>query len=328
MSFLSTNFRLRQHGFSGSLLFVLLSLALMAAGCGGGGGSTSTGGTTPPPPPTTGIVQPVSHVVVIMEENSSFESVIGSSAMPFLNSLATKNGLATNYFANTHPSIGNYFMLTTGTIPTNDDAFAGTVGADNLVRQFAKDGKTWKGYYENLPSVGYLGGDAPLYLKHHNPFSYFTDVISNPTEAAKLVPFTQFATDLAAGTLPNFSFIVPNPRDNAHDCPGGALTCTDAERLAPADAWLQTNIGPLLSNTSAMADTLVVIAFDESVLTDLVNGGGHVPVILISPKAKQGFQGAGSYQHQNLLRTIGNAMQLSSIPGEGATAPPMLEFFP
>ena len=34
---------------------------------------------------------------------------------------------ATQYFANTHPSIGNYFMLTTGQLVTNDDAFTGTV---------------------------------------------------------------------------------------------------------------------------------------------------------------------------------------------------------
>jgi len=46
--------------------------------------------------------------------------------MPYLNSLASQYDLATQYFANTHPSIGDYFMLTTGQLVTNDDGFAGT----------------------------------------------------------------------------------------------------------------------------------------------------------------------------------------------------------
>ena len=51
-----------------------------------------------------------------MLENASYSDVIGAASMPYLNSLAQKYALATNYYANTHPSIGNYFMLTTGQI--------------------------------------------------------------------------------------------------------------------------------------------------------------------------------------------------------------------
>ena len=69
------------------------------------------------------------HVVVVLEENHSYSSVVGSSAMPYFNSLASQNVLATQYYANTHPSIGNYLMMTTGQIITNDDAFTGTVSA-------------------------------------------------------------------------------------------------------------------------------------------------------------------------------------------------------
>ncbi len=58
-----------------------------------------------------------------MLENADYNEVIGAGSMPYLNSLAQKYALATNYYANTHPSIGNYFMLTTGQILTNDDAF-------------------------------------------------------------------------------------------------------------------------------------------------------------------------------------------------------------
>src|SRR5947208_14885937 len=61
------------------------------------------------------------HVVIVPLENNGYSSVVGSSSMPYLNSLIAKYGLATNYNADTHPSIGNYFTWTTGQILTNDD---------------------------------------------------------------------------------------------------------------------------------------------------------------------------------------------------------------
>ncbi len=61
------------------------------------------------------------HVFIVVEENTDYSSVVGSSSMPYLNSLISQYGLATNYYADTHPSIGNYMALTTGQILTNDD---------------------------------------------------------------------------------------------------------------------------------------------------------------------------------------------------------------
>lgn len=117
------------------------------------------------------------HVVVVVEENHGYNSVIGNRQMPYLNSLANWYGLATQYYANTHPSIGNYFMMTTGQIITNDDGYGGTVTADNLVRHLLNVGRTWKSYAEGLPYVGYTGGDTGLYIRHHNPFTYLSDVL-------------------------------------------------------------------------------------------------------------------------------------------------------
>src|SRR5207244_7837774 len=65
---------------------------------------------------------PFGHVFIVVEENTNYASVIGSSAMPYLSSLAQQYGLASQYYANTHPSIGNYFMMTVGDHFTNDDS--------------------------------------------------------------------------------------------------------------------------------------------------------------------------------------------------------------
>ena len=261
-----------------------------------------------------------------MLENHGFAQVIGSPSMPYLNSLATQHALAANYFADTHPSIGNYFMLTTGTIPTNDDAFAGTVSSDNIPRAFAAAGKTWKSYTESLPSVGYTGGDVYPYLKHHNPFVYFTDVLNSSAETANVVPFTELAADMSAGALPNFVYIAPNVENDAHDCPGGGTACTDGQKLVAADTWLKNNIDPLI-NSPGLANSVFIITFDEALDTDATNGGGQVPMVMVGAHVKSGFRSTTLFQHQSTLRVILDLLQVTDRPGASATAPTMQEFF-
>ena len=265
-----------------------------------------------------------------MLENADYSEVIGSANMPYLNSLAQKYALTTNYYANTHPSIGNYFMLTSGQILTNDDSFNGPLpqSVDNVVRELTTAGKTWKSYAESLPSVGYIGGDTGSYLHRHNPLSYFYDVVNDPAQQAKLVPFTQFAIDLAAGNLPNYSFVVPNAQNDAHDCPAGMSTCTLADKLQAADTWLQTNMTSLVADANFQKSGLLIIVFDEAETSDMTNGGGHVAAVLVSPQVKQAYQSTTLYQHQSLERFSMELLGVTTVPGAGATAPQMSEFLP
>ena len=265
-----------------------------------------------------------------MLENASYGDVIGATSMPYLNSLAQKYALAANYYANTHPSIGNYFMLTTGQILTNDDTFNGPLSqnVDNVVRELTAAGKTWKSYAESLPSVGYIGGDTGLYLHRHNPLSYFYDVVNSPAQRANLVPFTQFPIDLAAGSLPNYSFVVPNAENDAHNCPAGMSTCTLAQKLSAADTWLKANIGPLIADDNFQKSGLLMIAFDEAEDSDTTNGGGHIATVLVSPQLKQAYESTTLYQHQSLERFSMELLSVPTIPGAGATAPDMNEFLP
>jgi phosphatidylserine/phosphatidylglycerophosphate/cardiolipin synthase-like enzyme len=267
------------------------------------------------------------HVFLVVEENHSYSSVIGNSAMPYVNTLASRYGLATSYFANAHPSIGNYFWLTSGQAITSDSNFAGPVTADNIVRQLLAAGKSWKSYAENLPAVGYTGGDQQPYVKRHNPFAYFSDVLNSPAQTNNLVPFSQFATDLANFQLPNYSFIVPNQLNNAHDCPASNPSCTDTDKLTAADNWLKTNIDPLIASPVFQQDGLLVIVFDESVDADTAHGGGQVAMLVISPKARQNFQSTTLYQHENTLRLLAEGLGLTNIPGAAASASNMSEFF-
>jgi acid phosphatase len=271
-------------------------------------------------------LSPPDHVFLVVLENHSFSEVLGSGAMPFLRSLATQHSLAGNYFANTHPSIGNYFMLTTGQLVTTDDSFTGTVADDNITRALAGAGKTWKAYLESLPSVGYTGPDVYPYFKHHNPFSYFTDVLNSPTQTANMVPFPQIFSDLSASTLPQFVFIAPNVENDGHDCPDGGTTCMDIDKLAAADRWLQANIGPLI-NDASLANSVFIITWDESVDTDLANGGGQVATVLVGAHVKPAFTSSTFFQHQSTLRLILELLRVNDFPGSSAGAPQMGGFF-
>jgi phosphatidylinositol-3-phosphatase len=277
--------------------------------------------------PQSDVIQPapvqVSHVFVVMEENHSFEQVIGNNQMPYLNSLANTYSLAYGEFANTHPSIGNYFMLTTGQIITNNDGYHGTVDVDNVVRELIAAGKTWKEYSESIPFQGYYGVDTGEYAQRHNPCSYFSDVRNSPTQQQSLVPFTQLATDIANHTLPNYGFIVPNLLNDAHD-----------GSLAQADAWLQANIDPLLhsSDFNTPGGGLLIITFDESVTSDSNFGGGHIAWIAIGPDVRKAYPPPKSkfrvevYQHPSTLRFMMQLLGVTAYPGAAATAPDMTEF--
>ena len=289
---------------------LFIGLSLVQTGC-----RSSTHQANSPPGSSSDVQ--VQHVFIVVEENHSYSSVIGSSEMPYLNRLATTYAYAKGYYANTHPSIGNYFILTAGENVTNDDRSSAEVAADNIVRHLVKAGKTWKEYSEDLPSVGYTGGDNGGYTEHHNPLSYFSDVRESSTEAQNLVPFAQFSIDLANHRLPNYGFIVPDDDDNAHN-----------GTLAQADSWLQAKIDPLVTSSdfNSPGGGLLIIVFDESFDSDTVNGGGHVAWVVVGPNVKKGFTSAASYQHESTLRFMSEAIGLTDFPGAAATAPDMEEF--
>jgi acid phosphatase len=268
------------------------------------------------------------HVVVVAMENHSYGDVVGSSSMPYLNSLINQNGLAQGFFANVHGSFPDYALVTAGELVTTNGAGPPpgvVVDIDSIERELIAAGKSWKVYAESIPSVGYTGGDQYPYLKFHNPFAYFSDNQNGSAQADNIVPFSQFAGDVSASSLPNFSFVVPNAVNDARDCPGGG-SCPDSLKLSTADQWLQNNIAPLLSSSQFQQDGLLVIWWDEGNASDTSNGGGRIAVTLVGPTIKPGFRSSTFYRHENLLRTLCEGLGIG-FPGAAASAASMAEFF-
>jgi hypothetical protein len=276
---------------------------------------------------------PAVHVALIIMENRNYSSVIGSSSAPYFNSLASKYGLATQYYANSEgESLPDYFMLTVGDTVTSSAGYSGSVTEDNVVRELTKAGKTWKVYAEDLPYAGDIsrtdaGTDSaglPAYVYIHNPFIYLCDVNGStpcpvaydPKQALNVVPYSQLAQDLASGNLPDYMFIIPNNCHNTHDC-----------SLSTGDSWLQSNVPQLLNNSAFQNDGgILVVTFDESG-GDTTNGGGRVATIVAGSTVKPGYKSTTLYQHQSALRLMMKALGVFSYPNAAASAPDMDEFF-
>src|SRR6266536_3926971 len=158
------------------------------------------------------------HVFVILMENTSYTSLIGNSNAPFINSAAATYGLATKYFGVTHPSQPNYIAATSGSTNGVADDNDTTIDVPNIVDQLEAHSKPCKAYLPSLSLCnGYLLAHAcgnQLYERKNNPFVSYTDVQNSPARLANIVDFSQFSTDLANNTVPNYSWISP---DQCHD---------------------------------------------------------------------------------------------------------------
>lgn len=286
----------------------------------------------------------VEHTFVVVEENQDFSCVIGNPVMEFLNQLATNYGLASSYYANGHPSISNYFVLTTGQAIYKGrmgDYRTDAVDVDNVIRELKKSGKTWRAYVEGVPGPGYMGGNIGRtgYVKRHNPLAYFAKDMS-PDERVNLAPFPQFSQDLTNDKLPNYSFLVPNLFDDGHSIKGangsnqGDARCGDATALKQADDWLRNVLGPLLSSKVFKDNGLLVVTYDEASLDDESDGvghwgGGRVATVIVNSKVKTGYRSIAHYHHESTLRLMLEALGLdrNSWPGPSKDAPSMAEFF-
>jgi hypothetical protein len=260
------------------------------------------------------------HVVMVMEENQSYSSVVGNAgAWPHLNQLIGDGALITNYFADGHPSIPNYFMLTTGKTLTFDDNSGTIWNVDNFGRRMLAASVPFRVYAEGIPR-GYVGGDTGSYVRRHNPFSMLSDIANNPQTANQVIwPFSQFTTDVANHALPEFSFIIPDLKDDAHD---------GSPQMA--DGWLQANVvGPLSGDPAFQpgGDGVLIVNFDESVDSDVSHGGGHVSPVFWGPIIKAGYRQTSStvYGHESMLRTVMELLQLQNPPGAAANAPSLTE---
>ena len=254
-------------------------------------------------------------------ENEESTSVIGNSAAPYINGLANSYGLATQYYAVSHPSLPNYLALTAGsTFGISSDCTTCWVNSSSLADQIEASGRSWKAYMEGMPSACFVG-DAYPYMQKHDPWIYYNDIRTNPARCgAHVVPFSQFAADLSGGSAPNYVWITPNMCNDMHDC-----------SIATGDSFLSQQVPGILNSSAFRNGGVLFITWDEGstgagCCTDAA--GGRVVTLVISPLGRTGFQSSTAETHYSLLRTIEDSWNLPRLGGASCSCTAqMREYF-
>ena len=249
------------------------------------------------------------RVVIVIEENKSYNQIIGNSSAPYINSLAndTLGLLFTQSYAITHPSQPNYLWLFSGDNQgvTDDNLPSGLpFTTDNLGAELLRNGYSFKGYSEDLPNVGYNGTTSGAYARKHNPWVNWQDSPTNGIDSFLNVPFSDFPNNYIS--LPSVSIVIPNLNNDMHD---GSISA--------GDTWLKNNLDGYIQ-WAKTNNSLFILTFDE----DDGSSINQIATIFVGQMVKGGTF-TGKINHLNILRTIedmfrigyaGSSTDSSAIP--------------
>ncbi len=264
------------------------------------------------------------HVVTILMENHGINETYNCGGnCSYTTQLANTYGLAEGYSALTHPSMGNYIALTSGSLVslTNATLPPGSVKAVNIVDSLEASGLTWKAYMEDYQG-GCSDNGSQLYADDHNPFVKYADIYNSMARCSRIVnagsdagnSSSVFLTDLASPSAPNYMWLSPNLCHDMHSCsvPTGNSYLAD---LVPKilDSYIFTT-----------QKAALFITFDEG-CCDFPKD--YVTTIWAGPVAKQEYKSTLFYDHYSYLRTVENNWGLPALTVNDADATSMNEFF-
>lgn len=241
-----------------------------------------------------------SHVVVVVEENHSYSEIIGSSQAPYINTLASVGAVFTHSYAVSHPSEPNYLALFSGsTHGVRTDNCPLTFSSGSLESQLHAASKTFKGYSEELPSIGSMVCSSNEYARKHVPWTDFSSGKSSDN-----LPFSDFPSSNFAN-LPTVSFVIPDLLDDMHD-----------GSIQQGDAWLQQHLLNYVT-WARNNDSLLIVTFDE----DDHTASNRILTLFFGPMVKPGKY-TQTINHYNVLRTVEQMYKLPYL-GNAATATPI-----
>lgn len=242
---------------------------------------------------------PIRHIVVVIEENRSFEQIEAAPEAAYFKSLAAGGAYFTNAYAVEHPSQPNYLdLFSGGNQGVTNDSCPHSFSSPNLARSLLDGGSTFGGFSEGLPAVGFAGCSAGPYRRKHNPWINFSNVPRSLN-----LPLTSFPADFS--TLPAVSFVVPSQANDMHD-----------GTILQADRWLRAKVGPY-AEWAGTHDSLLIVIWDE----DDSHAGNHIPLIIAGGPVQPGRYSM-RVDHFSVLRLIEEAFGLPLI-GASATAAPI-----
>jgi len=273
--------------------------------------------------PLQGIAQAqTSKLVVIVEENETYDNIVGNGQAPYLNQLIAQGKLFTNYAGVASGSNPNYLAMTSGLTsappPPSPNIFQAIDGSSGSL--------TWKEFMESMPgncaagnSANVPGTGVALYTADHDPaYSYQ----ANTSCGANDVPMT--AGTFNPANLPDLSYVVPNECDDMHTLPAGGQACPayfgsnpGSSLVKMGDNWLASVVPSLL----AQPNVTVLITWDEGSMS--TTPPEHIAALEAGAGVTPGAADNTAYTHYGLEAGLYQYFGLGTAPGNGATAAPL-----
>lgn len=190
------------------------------------------------------------RAIFVVFENENYSSAL---QQVFFNKLAQSGANFSNFMSISHPSQGNYFALTSGSLNNvyNDNLV--NLNVLNIIDLLEAKGLTWKVYAEDYPGNCFLGATNASYARKHNPFISYLNIQKNSTRCSNIVNAKSFDQDAQNDSLANYVFYIPNNKNNGHDT-----------SITYADKWYEQKFSNYVSNSQFMKNTILITTFDES----------------------------------------------------------------
>jgi hypothetical protein len=280
----------------------------------------------------------ISHVFVIVMENTNWSTLKDNRSAPYINSLlhSSQVSYATQYYALHHPSEPNYVWMEAGEAnnlphdkkkinlitdgdPTDTNS---TTTNDHLVTLLEKKGLSWKVYAEGIDGTNcpMMSSDSSHFAARHIPMLFFQDITNDEKNCMRHIrPFSELETDISHNTVSNYSFIVPDLCNSMHDI----YNCQSFNRIKNGDDWLTKTI-PLIQKSPIFTTSTIFLTWDEG------SGESTSPIgmIVLSPFAKgNGYHNTIPYTHSSLLRTVQDIFSLTPFLRDAKNAEGLNDLF-
>jgi hypothetical protein len=231
-----------------------------------------------------------------------------TSPAPYIQSLASTCGLATNFWSVWTRSLANYLAFTSGSThgqTVNPPPAEAPIAGDSIFQQLGTD---WTTLAESATKNCQLNGGA-LYNPRHIPAAYYTAIRSVCEQ--RVVPQMD-PPDLSR----SFTMIIPNMLNDMHMTD---LTPDIPSRIKAGDDWLRGYLPKLLATPEYRAGkTVILITWDEGQLTN-----SNIPLFVLSPFVNPGAEETRRFDHYSLLRTMQEMLGLGPFLGNAAGAASM-----
>jgi hypothetical protein len=273
------------------------------------------------------------HVIWIVFENQSAKHVIGNDRLPYVNRIARRCGLATNFFAEAHPSLPNYVAMTSGGTQGVRGDSSGLLPADNIYARVKRSGRQWRHYAFGMPANCHRrdspSSDRAIYTAHHQAPIFYRNLagdcarwdvgVGDPTKVEDLddVRTGPLANALDTSRLPAFATLEPTD-DGGDSSAGGEVD------PMKGDAFLARWIPRITaSRTYRRGRTAIFITWDEPDDFGRNPPRQTIATIVIAPTVPAGVRVGTRFDHYAMLRTTQQLLGLRPFLGAAAAAPSM-----